>query len=215
VLDVARHKDVTLSIPYLALYKGGDIVLSEEHTEFAWMSADEIIQNTKIGPRVKEIIQLAVERLKEREYLPDLKRMQADFSNYKKRQQESQKELAGYLIEKLVMEITPILDNFHMATQHVPADSCNTPWVMGISYIEKQLEKVLSDNGMQVIDAKEGDVFDPRMHEAISEEEKVATEGEDAPIENEAPQQQTIAKVLQKGYKIGEKVIRPTKAVVR
>jgi molecular chaperone GrpE (heat shock protein) len=68
---------------------------------------------------------------------------------------------------------------------------------------------------MQIIDTKEGDVFDPRMHEAISEEEKVTTEGEDKQTENETPQQQTIAKVLQKGYKIGEKVIRPTKVVVR
>jgi len=160
------------------------------------------------------------------EYLNDLQRLQADFANYKKRQQESQKELAGYLIEKLVMEITPVLDNFQMATSHVPAESAESPWVVGIQYIEKQLEKVLADNGMQVIEAKEGDAFDPRIHEAISQEPSFvkATVGEatdDQPSSAKvmageaAPQTQIIAKVLQKGYRIGEKVIRPAKVSVK
>jgi molecular chaperone GrpE len=160
------------------------------------------------------------------EYLNDLQRLQADFSNYKKRQQESQKELAGYLIEKLVMEITPVLDNFQMATSHVPAESADSPWVVGIRYIEKQLEKVLADNGMQVIEAKEGDAFDPRIHEAISQEPSFAkvTAGEainDQPSSAKvmagevASQTQVIAKVLQKGYRIGEKVIRPAKVSIK
>jgi molecular chaperone GrpE len=144
------------------------------------------------------------------EYLNDLQRLQADFANYKKRQQEAQKELAGYLIEKLVMEITPVLDNFHMATVHIPADACNTPWVTGIQYIEKQLEKVLEDNGMRVIEAKEGDIFDPRIHEAISSEEK--QDEEEAEKKSKQP---VVAKALQKGYKIGEKVIRPAKVTVK
>lgn len=148
------------------------------------------------------------------EYLADLQRVQADFANYKKRQQDSQKELAGYLIEKLVMEITPVLDNFHMATEHVPADACNTPWVMGISYIEKQLEKVLVDNGLTVIDAKAGDVFDPHIHEAVSQEAKEISQEDAASQETVEVKQPIVAKVLQKGYKIGEKVIRPVKVMV-
>ncbi len=157
------------------------------------------------------------------EYLNDLQRLQADFANYKKRQQESQKELAGYLIEKLVMEITPVLDNFQMATSHVPAEASDSPWVVGIQYIEKQLEKVLADNGMQVIEAKEGDAFDPRIHEAISQEQTTinsqqsteAGEGATEERKTEALQTQVIAKVLQKGYRIGEKVIRPAKVSVK
>lgn len=207
--------DPYFRVAYLVLYKGGDIVLSEEHLAYEWLTKEEIEAKKGCRSYVIQFITAAEKRMAEIAYLPDLQRLQADFSNYKKRQQESQKELAGYLIEKLVMDITPVLDNFQMATNHVPADAANSPWVTGIQYIEKQLEKVLTDNGMQILEAKEGDVFDPRMHEAISEEEKVAAEGEDALTENEAPQQQTIAKVLQKGYKIGEKVIRPTKVVVR
>lgn len=172
-------------------------------------SVDPAFHETGTGETPEETVEKTAEE-RAQEYLNDLQRLQADFANYKKRQQESQKELAGYLIEKLVMEITPVLDNFHMATQHVPADACNTPWVTGIQYIEKQLEKVLEDNGMQVIEAEEGDVFDPSIHEAISEEKAEAKDSD--PEAKEV--KQTVKKILQKGYKIGAKVIRPAKVVV-
>lgn len=145
------------------------------------------------------------------EYLHDLQRLQADFANYKKRQQESQKELSGYLIERLVLDLIPVLDNFRMATNHVPEGSKSDPWVVGIQYIEKQLEDVLTANGMQVIEVKEGDAFDPSIHEAISDEQST----EEAESQEEAPQMQTVAKVLQKGYRIGDKVIRPAKVSVK
>ena len=79
------------------------------------------------------------------EYLNDLQRLQADFENFKKRQATREKEIAGYLIEKLVMDIVPVMDNFRMATEHVPEAERASPWVTGIQYIEKQLEKVLME----------------------------------------------------------------------
>lgn len=139
------------------------------------------------------------------EYLNDLKRLQADFENYKKRQQESQKELSGYLIGKLVLDIIPVLDNFRQATLHVPPEHKDSPWVTGIQYIEKQLETVLTDNGMQTIEVKEGDDFDPTIHEAISHEHE---SGEDA-------DKHTIAQVIQKGYRLGDKVIRAARVIVK
>jgi len=140
---------------------------------------------------------------KSEEYLDDLKRCQADFENYKKRQQESQKELSGYLIEKLVLDIIPVLDNFRAATMHVPPEQKDSPWVVGIQYIEKQLETVLIENGMQTIEANEGDTFDPNIHEAVSDE----SEGES--------EKHTIAKVIQKGYRLGDKVIRAARVAVK
>lgn len=141
-------------------------------------------------------------QLKAEEYLTDLKRVQADFENYKKRQVESQKELGGYLIEKLVLEIVPVLDNFRAATMHVPEEQKNSPWVTGIQYIEKQLEDVVKQNGVEVIEAKAGDQFDPSIHEAVSHE----SEGEETG---------KITKVLQNGFRIGSKVIRPAKVSVK
>jgi len=143
-------------------------------------------------------------QIKAEEYLNDLKRVQADFDNYKKRQQESQKELGGYLIEKLVLDIVPVLDNFRAATSHVPPEQKDSPWVTGIQYIEKQLETVLVDNGVTPIDAEPGTSFDPSLHEAVGTEEG----------SEENSEGHKIAKVLQKGYKVGSKVVRPARVSV-
>lgn len=144
-------------------------------------------------------------KAKAEEYLGDWKRTQAEFENYKKRQAASEKELRGYLIEKLVLDIIPVLDNFRSATLHVPEEQKESPWVVGIQYIEKQLESVLTDNGMETIEVKEGEEFDPKLHESISIEE--SSEGEGA--------KHIVAKVLQKGYKFGDRVIRPAKVTVK
>lgn len=143
-------------------------------------------------------------QVKAEEYLNDLKRTQADFENYKKRQAESQKELGGYLIEKLILDIVPVLDNFRSATMHVPPEQKDSPWVVGIQYIEKQLETVLIENGVTMIEAEPGTLFDPSLHEAVDTEKG----------SEENAEQHKIAKVLQKGYKVGGKVVRPARVSV-
>lgn len=163
--------------------------------------AEEEILEESAEPEMSEVKEEKSEwQVKAEEYLTDLKRVQADFENYKKRQAESQKELGGYLIEKLILEIVPVLDNFRAATMHVPEEQKNSPWVTGIQYIEKQLEDVVKQNGVEVIEVKEGDTFDPSIHEAVSHE------GEETG---------KITKVLQNGFRIGSKVIRPAKVSVK
>lgn len=204
---VDAHLDDRLRVGHLVYYRGGDIELSDEHSEYAWMTAGEIETKKGLRPIVAPLVRAAAARLKAEEYLNDLKRLQADFENYKKRQVESQKELRGHLIEKLLQDIIPVLDNFRMATGHVPKEAEGSPWVVGIQYIEKQLEDVLKTHGVEVIPVVEGDVFDPSIHEAI--------EGEDDRKKEDSPKQEVIAKVLQKGYKIGDRVVRPAKVTIR
>ena len=137
-------------------------------------------------------------------------RSQAEFENYKKRTAESQREMLKYATQNIVLEILPVIDNFHASTDHIPEDQKDNPWVTGIMYIQKQLEDVLTENGVQEIEVKVGDRFDPIFHEAIEDKEYVdCKEGE---VENEY--QNKIKKVLTKGYKIGEKVIRAVRVVV-
>ncbi len=151
------------------------------------------------------------------EYLTDLKRSQADFENYKKRQGEAQKDLRGMLIEKLVLDIIPVLDNFHSATAHIPSEQKTSPWVVGIQYIEKQLEDVLKQNGVEMITVNAGDTFDPSIHEAL--EKKQAKEGnEEETKENQKEDlslEHTITEILQNGFKLGGKVIRPAKVIIQ
>ncbi len=132
------------------------------------------------------------------------KRCQADFENYKKRQAELQWELAKYSGLNLILEILPVLDNFHASLDHVPQDQKENPWVVGITYIQRQLEKILEDNGVKEIKTKEGDNFDPHIHEAVKNGDQEVTKNE----------KNKITKILVKGYKMEGKVIRPAKVVV-
>lgn len=207
-IDTHSSND-TFRIGYLVFYKSGEIMLSDEHEEFAWLTKEEIEKKDErsFHAGVKQFITSATQTIISEEYLSDLKRLQADFENYKKRQTEQQKELAGYLTEKLILDIIPVMDNFRMATEHVPEEAKESPWVTGIQYIEKQLEKVLSENGVTALEVKVGDPFDPSIMEAISSEAK------EAENEGEA-KKQVVAKVIQNGFKIGERIIRAAKVTV-
>jgi len=141
------------------------------------------------------------------EYLDGWKRSMADFENYKKRQAESQKDLIRYSTQSIVLQILPVIDNFHASTDHIPEDQKTNPWVIGIMHIQKQLETVLADNGVEEINVKVGDNFDPAMHEAISDKECVECQ-EKNKFKNK------IKKVILQGYRMGDKVVRPARVIV-
>ncbi|MFA9261966.1 MAG: nucleotide exchange factor GrpE [Undibacterium sp.] len=163
----------------------------------------EIIEETT-APGADMVEEKSEWQLKAEEYLNDLKRVQADFENYKKRVKNDERELYGHLTAQIVTELIPVLDNFHAATGHVPADAAGSPWVTGITYIEKQFEDVLGNYGVTPLDAKPGDAFDPTRHEALDHK---TTEGE-------GEKKLTIEKVIQKGYLIKDKLVRPAKVIV-
>jgi molecular chaperone GrpE len=156
----------------------------------------------------EETVEEIKEISKEEEYLNSWKRCQADFDNYRKRQDESRKQLKDFMLEDVALQILPVVDNFEMSLQHIPEDQKKGAWVEGILHIQRQLETVLKDNGIEEIEAKIGDEFDPEFHEAISHEAHS--------IEHETKKniQNKIAKIVSKGYKIGDKVIRAVKVIV-
>lgn len=181
----------------LAYYEGGEVTLSDEHASFTWLSPEEVAKNKDIKPWLKATIQAATEEIRKTSYLEDLKRLQADFENYKKRQAKSQEEMSSYLTEKVIQDLIPILDNFYQATAHVPADQKESAWITGITYIQKQLADVLESYGMKVIEVKEGESFDPETMEAV--------EGEG----------EKVAKVHQNGYRLGTRVIKPARVALK
>lgn len=197
-------------VRFLALHRGGEVKLSDEHEEFEWMDMNralELFQGEGYGKDKREAIEKAKEYLQLKNSLDGWKRCVADFENYKKRQAESQKDLIHYAAEGVIAQIIPVLDNFHMSTDHIPEEQKNSPWVVGIMHIQKQLETVLTDNGVEDISPKVGDHFDTRFHEAVEGRE---IEGGEAKKEFE----NKIKKVVQRGYKMGEKVIRPARVIV-
>lgn len=147
---------------------------------------------------------------KAEEYLNSWKRCQADFENYKKRQVEERKDLITYANTNLILDILPVVDNFHASTDHIPEDQKNGAWVAGIMHIQKQLEKVLEDNGVAEIGIKEGDEFDPAVMEAVKSDSNDSNgHANDSNNAND-----NVKKVLVKGYRIGNKVVRAARVVV-
>lgn len=167
---------------------------------------EEIVEkpDSSAGEAGSEIDQLTK---KAAENLDGWQRCQADFENYKKRSAESQKDLIRYATQSIILEILPVIDNFHSSTDHIPEDQKENPWVTGIMYIQKQLENIVTENGVEDIEVKAGDSFDPIYHEAIEDKEC-----SDCKVNHKYKNK--IKKVLTKGYKIGDKVIRAARVIV-
>ncbi len=206
VIGTALVSDDTLVniTAFLVYYQGGEIKLNEEHSEYRWFTLDEARESEKIGKWTKPILEEMVKRMKEQEYLSDVQRLTADFENYKKRVKNDERELYGHLTAQIVTELIPVLDNFHAATGHVPAEAAGSPWVTGITYIEKQFEDVLANYGVTPLPVNPGDAFDPTRHEALDHK---STEGE-------GEKKLVIEKIVQKGYLIKDKLVRPAKVIV-
>jgi molecular chaperone GrpE len=127
------------------------------------------------------------------QYLDQLRRVQADFENYRKRVLKQQEEVAERATEGLVADLLPVLDACDAAAQH--GDETAAP-------IAKALVDVLAKQGLEKV-APEGQPFDPNQHDAVAHEEG---DGEGGP---------TVAEVLRPGYVWKGRVLRPAMVRVR
>lgn len=142
------------------------------------------------------ILEEATEKL-QKEYddlLDKFTRLQADFANFKRRSTEEKTNYLNLGLERLALDILPVLDNFERALEMV--DDRESPFFEGMEMLEKQFIEILTKNKVIEIQA-EGQVFDPNFHHAVMTE---AVEGVESGL---------VTSVLQKGYVHGEKVIRP------
>ena len=130
--------------------------------------------------------------------LDDLKRLAAEFDNYRKRTARDQESLVARAAERLVKELLPVLDDLERAL--VAADEHQEAKLEeGVRLVHRSLAAALSKEGLEEI-ATEG-AFDPHVHEALLSQPSDADEG-------------TVIEVLQKGYRLGDRVLRPARVVV-
>lgn len=141
---------------------------------------------------------LLEEKTKAEEYLANWQRSQADFINYKRRNEKEKEELGEYARAAIVQCVLPILDDFERAISAVPNEVVDANWVEGVSMIEKKLRTILESEGLSCIEAI-GEPFDPYQHEAVRQEN-----GEEGIVLDE----------VLKGYKFNDKVIRASQVVV-
>ncbi len=144
--------------------------------------------------------ELEVCKKEKEDYLNGWKREKADFLNYKKDESERIKSILDYKINSLVFEFLPILDNFEMAEKQIPDEEKeNNKVIKGLLQIKKDVYNFLKD--LEVEELKSvGEKFNPHYHEAIE-----IVDGNESEI---------IIEELVKGYKRGEKLIRPSKVKI-
>jgi molecular chaperone GrpE len=132
------------------------------------------------------------------EYLNDLKRVAADFENYRKRVARDQEGLAARAHERLVKELLPVLDDLERALQ-AAAEHEGAKLEEGVRLVHRELVEALAREGLNEVET-DGQ-FDPHVHEALLSQ---ASEKEDG----------AVIEVLQKGYRLGDRILRPARVVV-
>lgn len=135
------------------------------------------------------------------EYREQHLRAMADLQNARKRFAQERQEIHKYATEKLVAELVPVLDGFERTMNAIGAGASSDSIVEGISLVERQLRTVLQSVRLERIEAL-GKPFDPELHEAISS------------VESTEFPEGTVVEELQPGYKLADRVIRPTRVRV-
>ena len=141
---------------------------------------------------------LAAAEAKAEEHLNDLKRLAAEFENYKKRTAREQASLSTRATEHLVKELLPIVDDLERALEAAEEHE-EVKLEEGVRLVHRQLASALEREGLAEIET-EGK-FDPHVHEALLSQPSGAEEG-------------SVIEVLQKGYRLGDRVLRPARVVV-
>jgi molecular chaperone GrpE len=147
---------------------------------------------------VEEVDPLTAATRERDEYLDSLQRLKAEFDNYRKRVARDQQELAARAHERLVKELVPILDDLERAleavTQHEEAQLEE-----GVRLVHRSLGDLLSREGLKEVETS--GKFDPHTQEALLSQPSDEEEG-------------SIIQVLQKGYSLGDRVLRPARVVI-
>ena len=151
------------------------------------------------APTVPELEErLAALETERDEHLNDLKRVAADFENYRKRVARDQESLVARAHERLVKELLPVLDDLERALaaaeQHEEAKLEE-----GVRLVHQELAAALEREGLAEIETNGR--FDPHVHEALLSQPSEAEEG-------------SVLEVVQKGYRLGDRVVRPARVVV-
>ncbi len=142
--------------------------------------------------------QLAQEKEKAESYLASWQRAAADFQNYKRRVEQEREELARISNAALIINMLPLIDDLERALQNVDMRLAGMTWLDGIRLIQRKFQALLEMNGVTEIEA-DGQGFDPNIHEAV-----MFGDGEDG----------KVISVVQKGYRLGGRVLRPAMVVV-
>jgi molecular chaperone GrpE len=135
------------------------------------------------------------------EYSDGWQRERADFTNYRNRILRDQETIKQNLTIDVVKKYLAVKDDIELALKNVPKNEENEDWLDGIRLIAQKLQNILDSEGVQRIPA-ENEIFDPNRHEAIA--------SEDNPLFESG----RVIEIIQQGYTIGDRVIRPARVKI-
>ena len=138
------------------------------------------------------------EKARAAEMTDSARRLQAEFDNYRKRMNDNSRKVREDATAEVLVKVVPVLDTIAQALNMIDDEKV----AGGVKMIGDEITKLLGSYGVVEIEA-EGKEFDPKLHEAIMQ----------MPAETEE-QKDTVKQVFQKGYKMGDKVIRPARVIV-
>ncbi|HJL55686.1 MAG TPA: nucleotide exchange factor GrpE, partial [Candidatus Paceibacterota bacterium] len=151
--------------------------------------------------KLREKLKKCVEE--KQEYLDGWQRSKADFVNVKKKDEELRAGLMSFAKEGIILDILSSVDNFEMAFADKKVwESVDKNWRVGIEYIHSQLLKTLKEHGLEQFDPN-GEQFDPNRHDSV---ESVVTDKKE--------EDHKVLEVMQRGYILNGKIIRPAKVKV-
>lgn len=158
------------------------------------------IENTPTEEMEPTVLDVDVQKLQENlENTTDrLKRLMAEFDNYKKRESKEKQNLYNSLVSDIMVAFLPVMDNLEKALN---TDTKDEGYKQGMELVAKQFKDVLKSFGVEEIETK-GKIFDPSLHEAVSS------------VQDDTKGSQEIVEEFRKGYKLGERVIRHAMVVV-
>ena len=170
--------------------------MQEDPEELKDNEAEPEIEETEDIESLKQA--LAEEKKKSEEYLANWQRAQADFINFKRRTEQERLEFNRFANAELAREILSALDDLERAIEAVPPKLAKNEWVDGIRLVERKFNSSLDGQGITPMESL-GESFDPNYHEALRQA---------------AGEEGIITEVFQKGYMIGDRVLRPARVVV-
>jgi molecular chaperone GrpE len=157
----------------------------------------EELENTEQAAE-PELDELDALRNENEELIDALQRLKAEFDNYRKRAARDQESLAARAGERIVKELLPVLDDLERALEAAEQHE-EAKLEEGVTLVHRHLEQLLEREGLAPVETD--GMFDPHVHEALLTQPSASEEG-------------SVIEVLQKGYRLGDRVLRPARVVV-
>ncbi|MEK7563999.1 MAG: nucleotide exchange factor GrpE [Patescibacteria group bacterium] len=185
------------------LNKEEEISIPEEETEVEEFEFNDDGEEDLKKTLKKLRVDLKVAKKEKEEYLTGWQKERADFINYKKEEATRQSMMSNVFRESIISEFLSVADSFDVAFSNKEAwEKVDANWRTGVEYIYSQMNGIFENYGVKSLGV-EGENFDPNIHQSI---EVVDTDKKDL--------DHKVAKVIQKGYKLGERVMRPARVNV-